>query len=60
MSLVADRSLSSAEGCAELFIRLVAGCVPGEGERGTPCRQAITPARYDEGTRATHHNAAAG
>ena len=42
------------------FLRACFGCILNEGARESSSRQAITPARYDEGTLATNHNAAKG
>ena len=39
---------------------LLAGCLLDEGAIKSTSRQAITPARYNEGTPATHRNAATG
>ena len=39
---------------------LLAGCFLNEGARESLSRLAITPAKYDEGTLATNHNAATG
>ena len=39
---------------------LLARCLLNEGATESSSRQAITPARYDEGTLATNHNAATG
>ena len=38
----------------------LARCLLNEGARRSSEKQAITPARYDEGTNATNHNAATG
>ena len=48
------------ERCSCLLSCLLAGCLLNEGARESSSRQAITPARYDEGTLATNHNAATG
>ena len=37
---------------------LLAGCLLNKGARESSSRQAITPARYDEGKLATNHNTA--
>ena len=39
---------------------MLAGCLLNEGARESLSRQVITPARYDEGTLDTYHNATAG
>ena len=39
---------------------LLAGYFVNEGARGSSSRQAITPAKYDEETLATNHNAVQG
>ena len=39
---------------------LLAGCLLNKGARESSSRQAITPARYDEGILATNHNATTG
>ena len=39
---------------------LLAGCLLNEEARRSSSRQAIKPARYDEGTLAINHNAATG
>ena len=50
--------------CLEVVVvyisSLLAGCLLNKGARGSSFRQATTPARYDEGTLATNHNAATG
>ena len=43
----------------KLLACLLAGCLMNEGARKSSYRQAITPAKYDEGTCTTNHNAAA-
>ena len=42
------------------FACLLVGCLLNEGAREFSSRQTITPARYDEGTLATNHNADTG
>ena len=39
---------------------LLAGCLVNEGAKYSSARQAIAPARYDEGALATNHKAATG
>ena len=47
--------------CLCLVACLLAGCLLNEGARESSSGQAITPARYDEGSPATsNHNAAIG
>ena len=53
------------DGCLEDIVLgsvacLLVGCLLNKGATESSSRQAITPARYDEGTLATNHNAATG
>ena len=57
---VLDGRLEVIISCIAVVGSLLAGCLLNEGARESSSRQAITPARYDEGTLAANHNAATG
>ena len=57
---VLDGRLEVIISCIAVVGSLLAGCLLNEGARESSSRQAITPARYDEGILATKHNAAIG
>ena len=56
----ASRMLGSYSCLCSLLACLLAGCLLNEGARESSSRQTITPARCDEETLATNHNAATG
>ena len=61
--LVTHKALGGCLGELQLLglvASLFAGCHLNEGAGESSSRQAITPARYDEGTHATNHNSATG
>ena len=57
-------SHNALDGCLEEIVAsiscLLAGCLLNEEVRESSSKQAITPAKYDEGTLATDRNAATG